>query len=267
MRNEFAEKRLKSNLRGCQLMQVELLKEFDRICRKHDLAYWVDGGTLLGAVRHGGFIPWDDDVDVAMPSRDFLKFVAVAQAELPEGLFLQTSRTDRSYPQTFVKLLNLNSMFLSPGDDLGSPYQKCIYIDIFQFTEYPTLPRSLVRRVGPALSRACYWLAGKHHVSFGAVLTWFATKLKFIALKTLWRLCCLLPGGVYMSNIIEDNGYGIVHRNDSILPLRRIAFEDGEFSAPADPDAYLKDLYGNYMELPPVEKRVSHAVYIETKLY
>lgn len=74
------------------------------------------------------------------------------------------------------------------------------------------------------------------------------------------------PKGVYLSNILKNNGYGIMHRQDSVFPLSTIQFEGKTFSAPANPDAYLSDLYRNYMEIPPVEKRVIHSVFIMPEL-
>ena len=66
MKNRYLEEYNRRNLRGCQLKQLDILEEIDRLCRRHSISYWLDGGTLLGAVRHGGFIPWDDDIDIAM---------------------------------------------------------------------------------------------------------------------------------------------------------------------------------------------------------
>ena len=76
-------------LRKAQMREVAILQEVDKICRKHDIKYWIDFGTLLGAVRHGGFIPWDDDLDISMLSSDYQKFMEVAPQELPDWLFLQ----------------------------------------------------------------------------------------------------------------------------------------------------------------------------------
>lgn len=75
MENNYLKRFKENELRSCQLKQLEILKIFDRICRKHNLRYWIDGGTLLGAVRHKGFIPWDDDLDVAMPSEDYKNWI------------------------------------------------------------------------------------------------------------------------------------------------------------------------------------------------
>ena len=82
------------HLRECQLKQLSILKVIDGICRKHAISYWLDGGSLLGAVRHGGFIPWDDDIDIAMDYQEMKRFAEIAPKELPEGLFLQSPQTD-----------------------------------------------------------------------------------------------------------------------------------------------------------------------------
>ena len=93
--NQHMEAFKRQHLRACQLKQLWILEEIEGICRRHDIAYWLDGGTLLGAVRHGGFIPWDDDIDIAMRLEDMRKFVEVAQKELPEGFILQSPYIDK----------------------------------------------------------------------------------------------------------------------------------------------------------------------------
>ena len=75
MENIYLEKYKQQQLRTCQLKQLSMLEEIDRICRKHHIGYWLDGGTLLGAVRHKGFIPWDDDIDIAMRQEDLKRFI------------------------------------------------------------------------------------------------------------------------------------------------------------------------------------------------
>jgi len=85
-------------LRSCQLVMLRLLKIFDAICNEAGLQYWLDGGTLLGAMRHSGFIPWDDDVDVKMPIDDYHRFLALASDVLPYDIFLQTRETDPAPP-------------------------------------------------------------------------------------------------------------------------------------------------------------------------
>ena len=82
MNNPYLSAYVAQNLRTCQLKQLAILEEVDRICRKHKINYWLDGGTLLGAVRHGGFIPWDDDIDLGMLLPDLQRFIKIAPGEL-----------------------------------------------------------------------------------------------------------------------------------------------------------------------------------------
>ncbi|MEO3238618.1 LicD family protein, partial [Parabacteroides distasonis] len=84
-------------LRQAQLVMLRMLKIIDYICRKHDLRYWLCSGTLLGAVRHQGFIPWDDDLDICMLREDYNRFIQIAPLEFPTDIFLQTQETDPSY--------------------------------------------------------------------------------------------------------------------------------------------------------------------------
>ena len=120
-------------LRRCQLKQLTILEEIDRICRKHNITYWLDGGTLLGAVRHGGFIPWDDDIDIAMPLDDARRFAQIAPGELREGLTLQSPETEPTR-EPIMKVRDNNSFYVEANDDFSMPYGKGLYVDIFPFT-------------------------------------------------------------------------------------------------------------------------------------
>ena len=86
-------------LRTAQKKMLEVLLEFDRVCKKNGLVYWIDFGTLLGAVRHGGFIPWDDDIDLSMPPEDYRRFKEIAPGELGEDFVLQTEETEPTSQQ------------------------------------------------------------------------------------------------------------------------------------------------------------------------
>lgn len=260
--NENLREYTKRNLRACQLKQLHILCCFDRICKAHQLRYWLDGGTLLGAVRHGGVIPWDDDLDVGMPATDLKKFLEIAPRELPEDIFLQTAQTDPEGIFPFTKLRDTNSFFVEFGDDFTLSYQKGIYIDIFAFVPYPALPRKVVRFFTRGISRSRAVLKSKFYPRLSTLATLAYFGMKFCLLHPVWGFLYLFKGKKYMSNILYNNGYGIMHRTDSIFPLSEIEYEGRWFSCPADPDAYLKDLYGDYRKLPPENKRTIHAVYI-----
>ena len=102
-------------LRNAQLKMVEILEAIDNICQKHDIKYWLCYGTLLGAVRHKGFIPWDDDCDICMMREDYEKFSKYAN-ELPSNLFLQTNETDSNYSKKIIKI-RMNNTKLVESDE------------------------------------------------------------------------------------------------------------------------------------------------------
>ena len=267
MKNTYLEEFRRRQLRKCQLKQLAILEVIDGICRKHGIDYWLDGGSLLGAVRHGGFIPWDDDIDIAMRRDDLERFCAVAPAELGSGLMLQTRETEPDTKEPIVKVRDLNSFFVEGGDNFSAAYQKGLYVDIFPFIPYPSLSRKTVRFLTRGISRSRAILVKPHRYSVRAVAEFFYFGAKFVFCRAAWALLGLfVRRGEYLSNTLDNNGYGIMHRRECIFPLGEIEFEGKRFRAPADPDAYLTDLYGNYMTMPPVEKRVIHSVFILPEL-
>ena len=132
---------------------------------------------------------------------------------------------------------------------------------------YPTLPKKLVKRVTLGISRSYSILHKAHYYSLRAFAEFFWFGAKYLLNKVFWTLLCAIrPKNVYLSNILINNGYGIMHRQDSVFPLGTITFEGKIFSAPCNPDAYLSDLYRNYMEIPPKEKQKIHSVFIMPEL-
>ena len=209
--NEYLER----HRRAIQLKQVDILREIHRLCLRHKIDYWLDGGTALGAVRHGGFIPWDDDIDIAMRLEDMPRFIEAARKELPP-------ETDPSVRLPIYKVRDLNSFIVEFADDFTRPYNKGLYVDIFPMMPYPSFSRKFVKRVTKGYCRA---------------------------------------NAILQANTLNNNGYGIMHRRDSIFPVKEIDFEGEKFLGPANPDAYLTDLYRDYMQLPPEDKRKGHAVF------
>lgn len=253
-------------LRPCQLKQLSILEDIDRICRKHGISYWLDGGSLLGAVRHGGFIPWDDDIDIAMPLEDSRRFADVAPAELRDGLALQTPETEHTR-EPIMKVRDLNSFYVEGCEDFSLNYSKGLFVDIFPMIDYPDVSKRFCKKYGKGMSKCYSILHHSHQYSWRALFEFFYFGMKFMYYKAAWHTAfALRKSGTYMSNILINNGYGIMHRRDSIFPLSTIEFEGKRFSAPANPDAYLTDLYRDYMQIPPKEKQKVHSVFIMAEL-
>lgn len=267
MSNTYLSTYVARHLRACQLKQLSILEELDRICKKHDISYWLDGGSLLGAVRHGGFIPWDDDIDVGMTADDLARFIEIAPSELPDTLFLQTSASDPSYKSSVVKIRDRNSLYIEDTDFFKADYEKGLFIDIFPFVPCPAMPKSWIKRLGHGVSIAHLILHRVHYYSLRSFAEFFYFGAKYLLYRGLWVvLQPFFSKKIYISNIVVQNWYGIRHRNDAVFPISEILFEGKTFSAPANPDAYLKDLYRNYMEIPPENRRKIHALYLQSEL-
>ena len=201
---------MKRHLRRCQLKQLDILREIDVICRRHDIPYWLDGGTLLGAVRHGGFIPWDDDIDIAMPLADIDRFCRVATNELPGELFLQTRATDSDVVAPVIKVRDRGSLLVEPGDDFARSYAKGLYVDIFPMRPYPTVARSFVRRVARGYCRANAVLHTAHYYSLRSFAEFFYFGAKRALCRVAWEAACLaFPMNEYLSNTLDNNGLGL----------------------------------------------------------
>ena len=169
-----------STLRRAQLRMLEILKVVDDICTKHGIQYTLDGGTLIGAVRHGGFIPWDDDIDINVTREDLAKLRKILPRELPSHLVYQDYFTDPYYPTLIAKVRERDSyMYEEPCTDKLK--EKGIFIDIIPIEEVPNLAWK---------AKLDYWyghcLRGIHHYADtkDTILSW-------IVLPFAWGLTAL----------------------------------------------------------------------------
>ena len=250
-------------LRQAQLIMLEMLVEFDAICQKHNLKYWLDSGTLLGAVRHKGFIPWDDDIDLSMPVEDYNKFIEIGASELSENIFFQTKETDPNFKFDYMKLRSNRASiveFHEEGRDVG--YHQGVFIDIFPML---TLPNS------------------SFHKKFYDGIFQFIRSVSAVSLHTpagedypeirekLVKALSLMHQGwdkkdlkvIYGGEMPDVSAWFDI---DEIFPLSKIEFEGLAFYAPKNSQHYLSSIYSfNFMELPPPEKRTIHALEIVIK--
>ena len=190
-----------------------LLCTFRNFCVRNGLQYYLAGGTLLGAVRHQGFIPWDDDADVAMPLRDFLKFQELSGI-LPDGLTVQSENTDPRYPFLFIKLCDPTMQF-ETGYGNGP---QGVYIDIFPLIPAKTLSMG---------TRFCFHVAKVIDYVLQVKTGW----TKYIPYKRLVdveRAVCRAPARLAAENDILD--IRAVGRRDAVLPRRGLCGGEGILS-------------------------------------
>ncbi len=134
--NEYNVKSYEEKYRKIQLIELEMLNEVDRICKKHGIRYYLCGGTLLGAVRHSGFIPWDDDLDIFFPRKDYIKFAEIAPKELPDTMFYQDWHNEFDYPYNFAKI-RMNGTKFCQNEIQHLNMHQGIFIDIFPLDSVP----------------------------------------------------------------------------------------------------------------------------------
>jgi lipopolysaccharide cholinephosphotransferase len=264
--NQNLNKYMQEHLAAIQQKELSILCVIHDICERNNIDYWLDGGTCLGAVRHKGFIPWDDDIDIAIRKEDIPRFIEAAKRELPENLFLQTKETDPTDPHPMLKIRDMNSLLVEYGDDFKQPYEKGLYVDIFPMIPYPNMSRKLCRHIAKGYCRAYNIMHKRQRVSLHAVAEYFWFGMKRAYFSILWRILNATRKKDYLSNVLNQCGYGIMHRKENVFPTKPITFEGKTFRGPANPDAYNTEIYGNYMQLPPEDKRKGHAAFYIEKL-
>ena len=246
-----------SVLRKAQMRMLDMILFIDSVCRQNGIRYWLDGGTLLGAARHSGFIPWDDDIDIGMFPEDAEKFKAY-MLEYPDDRFaIQCIGTDSGYRLPWYRLKDRYSRFIEDCPASPDCEMLGLQVDIFIFSPDIT----------PVFSSWCRKISlkmGKHYsrgrLRRGDRLFHFREKY-FLPLARI-------SSRLYSKRNIMRHAYGSSFKveipSKFFLPLSEIEFEGRVFPAPADVDGYLTSLYGrNWTKVPEKEKRVTHDAVIE----
>lgn len=250
-------------IRKIQLTELSILRELDRICQKCKISYIIDSGTLLGAVRHEGFIPWDDDIDIKMLRRDYEKFCNICKDELGKKYFLQTYRTDKGYRWGYARILRKGTVFIRAGHQ-SLKSETGIFIDVFPCDNMPEGKAALF--LCNALSLVCrkmlYSEVGAKSAPF------FAKRLGFVCLDLLpkkWAYYGLEKIADYCGR--KETGkvrcYAWGSKEETVGQKREwfentcdICFEGLMVKAPAKKEEVLTYYYGkDYMTPPPEEER------------
>ena len=250
---------------------MDAFAEFDRVCRAHDIPYYLVEGTLLGAVRHQGIIPWDDDLDVGLLRPDYERFVKVAPHELGDRYFLQTAKSEPDYFQCYAKIRVSGTKFVQ-ASFIDCDIHHGIYIDIFSLDNVPESPAMRWLHAGLCkLLKTMVFARGKYRDLSpvkNRVLRVLRAFLWPIPLSTLmsWLQAAIQLSrndeSTYVVNIGGIYGYRreCSARRYFNNPIE-LMFGGHSASAPAMWHEYLTHLYGDYMTPPPEDERGNrHAV-------
>lgn len=255
-------------LRKVQMVQLEMLEEVDRICRKCDIQYNIIAGTLLGAVRHGGYIPWDDDADVAFLRPEYERFREACKTELDTTRFyFQDHRNTKGYRWGYGKLRRKNTLFLRENQE-HMPYEQGVFIDIFPLDGVPDnyILRSLKNFQCFCVRKILWSEVGKIADKNPLMRAWY-------------QLLSSIPEDIvfayYRKMIIRANQKDTKMVRILMFPTpnteygyyrnwyehsQDIMFEGKVFKGIKDYDDYLSFKFGEYMKLPPEEQRKVHPV-------
>lgn len=250
-------------LRKLQLVEYELICEVDRICKKNNIQYTLYAGTLLGAVRHQGFIPWDDDADIAFLPEEYEKFFEACKKDLnTEKYFLQDYRTDSYYRWGYAKLRRNNSAFVREGQE-HMKYHNGICIDLFILYSVPDniIQRKLYFDLLFLIRKTLYSEVGRISDSNLFLRLVYSCLYKIPKEQVFWLFKKVLyKKESKLVNLLfiptKSSKYGIPRR--CVLENTELKFEDRYFSAMKGYDEVLRIAYGDYLILPPISERESH---------
>lgn len=257
------------DLKRLQNEQLNMLHELDRICKKHDIKYMLFAGSALGAVRHSGFIPWDDDLDVIMLRKDYDKFLSVAQDEFADGVYHMQKEYSEHWMGCFSKIRKNGTAFMEKVVPKDEKQHQGIYIDIFPCDNLAKGKLAAKLQfysskivIAKCLSKKGYLTNSKLKKAF-----MFFTRLlpfRFFLKKALRRKddrservhSFFAASSKFEKSVYERKWF-------EETELRR--FEDGEYPVSKHYDKLLTVLYGDYMQIPPPEDRVckEHAILID----
>lgn len=266
-------------LRKVQDIELMILKEFDTFCHNHHIDYALVGGSALGAKRHGGFIPWDDDIDVMMNRKDYDQFLKLAEKELSDKYFILDYDHNHNYPSMNAHLCLKGTKFVP--DDARELKDAGIFLDLFCFDNIPEEQKQMEYQAKHA------WFWGKlmilikvkeptlYYYGFKRKVLRFILKLAYCFFKII-RLStekCYKKACHYrdlyrkeetkrFSFMFDPSLYTSILNKDDVYPTRRMNFNGIQVNVPHKIETYLETRYGDYMTLPPKEKQHNHLPYI-----
>lgn len=260
------------SLERLQAEERDIVTAIDKVCRDYNIDYFLDGGSCLGAVRHGGFIPWDDDIDIGMAKEDYERFCTIAPEALPEGYSLHSSANTSGFSALWVKVFKDGTRFIDDNAHEAGCEQG-VFVDVFAYCRLDEDETRAKRQLAKA--RMAQVKSYLKHFSRPKIpastplrpLVALGCKLVHHSIAKLWkqdRLQADFDAAFDTdtpSTRWAEAAYSYYGGFDEamLFPTQDIEFDGLTLRAPHDPDAYLTKVYGDYMELPPESERYTHA--------
>lgn len=253
-----------------KLKQFEILQYVDQFCQENDIDYFLDGGTLLGAIRHKGYIPWDDDLDIGLLRKDYNKLLAIFnQKSRNTNYELIGSEINNSYPYIHSKIIDKKTILYEPDE---KTLKLSVNIDVFPYDDIPVNIKDL-----KVLYRKRSLYTTLSQLQYGAIYPDSISKKLIISVAQI--ILAFFPRGFFARKMIysikqhcKNNQSGYVSDFTGPVSFKcdkqafdsyvMKEFEGKMFKVPERYDLLLTAVYGDYMKLPPVEKRVSHHKFI-----
>lgn len=263
----------KATLREAQILMKTILRDIDKICRENNISYWIESGTMLGAKRHNGFIPWDDDIDIGMMRKDYERFLELAPSHLPDDLFLQNAQLDSGVENSWSKVRHKYSKLI---EEYNAEYHEGLFVDIFpyDFYECNLTDKSYIRK---KISEINYLMLFKSKLSYEKNIVenlkrGIAKGYKQILIRKDLNEFCVDRQKKAINGIKKENGRFVGYgseigefdfdrymEKDIIFPVKEGEFEDIKVKIPNDSHRYLTTIYGeSYMDIPKIEDRYNH---------
>lgn len=260
----------KINSRDIQIMELDILKEFKQFAKKHDIKYFLCGGTLLGAIRHKGFIPWDDDIDICIPRESYNKLISIVK----ENRYLESNQNykfylplDKNYIYPYIKIVNEKTVVYEK--DIKKQYCLGVWVDIFPLDSFPNT-NDQIQKILKKHSR--YKFFNKIYIA-GNLSTIPKKIIAFIG-KIGYSIICFNKDNKYwitnilslvkpydsnfVGNLVWPNQDREIFNKSVFKETLECKFEDDIFPIPSGYEEYLTSMYGDYMKVPKKSERVIH---------
>lgn len=285
--NDCLNKMTDEQLKKLQEILVEIMNDIDCVCTKHNLTYNLGGGSCLGAIRHNGFIPWDDDMDINMPREDYERFCEIFQKELGDKYWLHTPEKTKDYGLAFARVRKKGTVFRS-REDISNNEEIGVYLDIFIIEN--TYDVSIMRYIHGFLSLVTGFLLScrnfynnkkfymnmvennkktKKVFLFKIIVGFIFSWLSVDTMTHIWNNAnkmCKNSNSKYVTVPVGRNHFfGELYEREKFCKTIKHKFEKYEFQICEDYEGYLKHMYGDYMKIPKKEEQEQH-IFLELKI-